>query len=70
MFQVMEHPSEGRVRYVRPATRFGETPATVRLPAPNLGEHTEAILADLGYSSAEIAVFRSKGIAKMVESTN
>ena len=45
MFQDVEHPSEGPIRMVRPATLFSETPASVRMVAPRLGQHTGSILA-------------------------
>lgn len=42
--------------------RLSQTPGTLRTRAPLLGEHTDEILASLGYSSAEIAGFRAEGI--------
>ena len=41
---------------------LSETPGRFRHRAPTLGEHTEAILAELGYRSAEIAELRTKGV--------
>jgi crotonobetainyl-CoA:carnitine CoA-transferase CaiB-like acyl-CoA transferase len=38
---------------------LSETPGTYRRPAPLLGEHTDEILASLGYDAAEIAVLRA-----------
>jgi crotonobetainyl-CoA:carnitine CoA-transferase CaiB-like acyl-CoA transferase len=55
-----EHPAAGRLRQSRPAARFSRTPAVIRRGAPGLGEHTEEILADLGYSNAEIVQLRSE----------
>jgi alpha-methylacyl-CoA racemase len=37
-----------------PAPRFSETPSSVRLPPPRIGEHTRDILSELGVSSADI----------------
>jgi crotonobetainyl-CoA:carnitine CoA-transferase CaiB-like acyl-CoA transferase len=55
-----EHPTAGRLRQTRPAARFSRTPAGIRHGAPGLGEHTQQILADLGYSAAEIAELNSE----------
>jgi formyl-CoA transferase len=38
---------------------FSATPAGFRLPPPRLGEHTEALLAELGYDAAEISEITS-----------
>jgi formyl-CoA transferase len=65
MFQVMEHPSEGPVRYVRPAVRFSQSPAAVRLPAPRLGQDTASVLAGLGYSEADIASLQASGVVSV-----
>jgi crotonobetainyl-CoA:carnitine CoA-transferase CaiB-like acyl-CoA transferase len=42
--------------------RLSRTPASVRGRAPILGEHTEIILGELGYSTDEIASFRTEGV--------
>ena len=58
-----DHPAAGRLRQTRPAARFSATPAEIRQGAPGLGEHTDAVLAELGYSRDEIGGLRARGIA-------
>jgi crotonobetainyl-CoA:carnitine CoA-transferase CaiB-like acyl-CoA transferase len=41
---------------------LSETPGTYRRHAPLLGEHTDEILASLGYGAAEIAALRAEGV--------
>jgi crotonobetainyl-CoA:carnitine CoA-transferase CaiB-like acyl-CoA transferase len=41
--------------------RFSDTPGSVRRHPPLLGEHTDEVLQDLGYTVAEIAKLRSDG---------
>ncbi len=57
-----DHPHVGRTRMTRPAARFAETPAELRLPAPMLGEHTEQVLTEIGLSSGQIADLRASGV--------
>ena len=45
-----EHPKAGTVKVVAPAVKMSETPATIDRPAPMVGEHTDEILAEFGYS--------------------
>src|ERR1700741_1686665 len=48
------HPDIGRVRQAVPAARFDRTPARIQGPAPRIGEHSAAVLAELGLGAAEI----------------
>jgi crotonobetainyl-CoA:carnitine CoA-transferase CaiB-like acyl-CoA transferase len=46
----------------RPPARLSATPAEIRRRAPTLGEHTDEILAELGFTSDQIAAFRRQGV--------
>ncbi|HVN30086.1 MAG TPA: CoA transferase [Candidatus Binataceae bacterium] len=43
----IEHPTAGTIRTVRPVARFSDTPNTIRLPPPLLGQHTDEVLGAL-----------------------
>jgi crotonobetainyl-CoA:carnitine CoA-transferase CaiB-like acyl-CoA transferase len=57
----IEHPALGRLRQVGPPFELHATPASVRTAPPLLGEQTDAILAELGYTAAEVARLRDEG---------
>ena len=52
-----DHPRAGLVRTTRPAAQYAQTPSNIRTHTPELGEHTNIILAELGYSAAQIDSF-------------
>jgi formyl-CoA transferase len=51
----------GRVPLTGPAAKFSRTPTRIRTGPPALGEHTDAILDELGISEGERAQLRSDG---------
>ena len=62
-FVDLEYPGMARPAPVaRPSVKLTETPATIRHRAPTLGEHTDEILGNLGYTGDEIAAFRAERV--------
>jgi len=57
----VEHPKMGKMKLVGNAVDMSRTPPSIDSPPPVLGEHTDEILAALGYASPAIADLRSKG---------
>jgi crotonobetainyl-CoA:carnitine CoA-transferase CaiB-like acyl-CoA transferase len=55
-------PKLGEIRIVNQAVKLSRTPASIATAPPELGEHTDEVLADLGYSAAEIRALRERKI--------
>jgi formyl-CoA transferase len=61
--RAVHHPVLGDIRVVGQPINMSENPQPEALrPTPELGQHTDSILADLGYDAATIADFRARGI--------
>ena len=58
----LEHPTLGRVDQVGIPFDLGGTPASIRLPPPLLGEHTDEILHEAGYDVPAIERLRAAGV--------
>jgi crotonobetainyl-CoA:carnitine CoA-transferase CaiB-like acyl-CoA transferase len=61
LIELMDQPGLGTVRQSRPAARFEQTPSGIAGPAPRIGQHTDAILAEVGYSASEIQALKATG---------
>ncbi len=57
-----EHPDVGRLRLMGQPLRFAGTPPADPGPPPALGQHTDEVLAELGYGDAARADLRARGI--------
>ena len=61
-FQRVEHPTEGNMLTMAVPVAFSASPGdSFRLPPPRLGEHTREVLAELGFSAAEIDEITASG---------
>jgi crotonobetainyl-CoA:carnitine CoA-transferase CaiB-like acyl-CoA transferase len=58
----IDQEGHGPLRAVAPPWKFAATPATVRAGAPLLGQHTDAVLAEAGYTPEEIADLRARQV--------
>lgn len=57
-----KHPEKGRIKMMGVPLRFSGVEQRLPNPAPLLGQHTDEILAGLGYSIEEIARLRRDGV--------
>ncbi|MFQ6029170.1 MAG: CaiB/BaiF CoA transferase family protein, partial [Dehalococcoidia bacterium] len=57
----LEHREAGKLRMVGPLAQFSETPLHTN-PPPALGQHTDEVLQELGFSDAEIRRWRESGV--------
>jgi len=60
--QSVDHHARGKTQLVGQPVTLSRTPAAVETSAPDAGEHSDEILADLGLSAAEIAALREAGV--------
>jgi len=58
----VDHPAAGRLTTLANPIRLADSPAAYRLPPPRLGEHTAAILSELGYAEADLTALRAAGV--------
>jgi crotonobetainyl-CoA:carnitine CoA-transferase CaiB-like acyl-CoA transferase len=56
------HPGAGPVKALGVPIKLSDTPGAVERAAPLLGEHTAALLTELGYSEAEQQALKSNGV--------
>lgn len=56
------HPIAGKIKVPGTPIKFSETPSEISKPAPVLGEDSDLILSELGYSKDEISQLRTDGV--------
>jgi crotonobetainyl-CoA:carnitine CoA-transferase CaiB-like acyl-CoA transferase len=57
----LRHPDKGAYQVVSTPLKFQRTPGEAQGPAPEVGQHTELTLLELGYTWDEIAVLKEQG---------
>jgi CoA:oxalate CoA-transferase len=64
MIVELDTPEGGKVKQVGISVKLSDTPGSIRSLAPKLGQHTDEILADLGYEQSQIERWREEGSIK------
>ena len=62
MVTEVDHPACGPMKLVSPPVKFSETKPSIRSPPPTLGQHTDGVLADLGWGEGDIKELREAGV--------
>ncbi|HZS43642.1 MAG TPA: CoA transferase [Blastocatellia bacterium] len=58
----VDHPKAGKTKAIGIPVKLSETPGAIRRPAPTLGQHTDEILHEVGYSNESIRALRERKI--------
>jgi len=58
----LEHPALGLIKSLATPIHLADSPLVYRRHPPRLGEHSDEVAAELGYSPAEIAQLRAQGV--------
>ena len=61
-FVPFDHPTYGRIEVIANPVKLSETPAAIRMPAPEFGQHTEEVLLEYGYTWEDIARLKEQGV--------
>jgi crotonobetainyl-CoA:carnitine CoA-transferase CaiB-like acyl-CoA transferase len=65
--RVVLHPTAGEIRQVGPAVLMSDTPPDIRMPPPLLGQHTEEVLLESGYTPAAVRKLIADGVAQAAD---
>ncbi len=62
MIVEQDHPKAGKIKMVANAIKVAGDPFVATRPAPDKGEQTDEVLAEIGYSQQQIAELRGRGV--------
>jgi crotonobetainyl-CoA:carnitine CoA-transferase CaiB-like acyl-CoA transferase len=62
LMEEVEHPVAGKMKFVGPPVRYSNATEGGSLPPPLVGEHTVAVLHELGYGEEEIEELRAQAV--------
>jgi len=61
-YTTVEHPVHRQIDMLANPVKLSTTPATIRTPAPEFGQHTEEVLLEYGYTWDDIGQFKEQGV--------
>ncbi|MFC1966763.1 CaiB/BaiF CoA transferase family protein, partial [Chloroflexota bacterium] len=61
-FVPFDHPAYGPIEVVANPIKLGKAKSTIRMPSPELGQHTEEVLLEHGYTWEDVARFKEQGV--------
>jgi formyl-CoA transferase len=62
MIKTVVHPSEGEIRQIGVPVKLSATPVlTEQRPAPGLGQHSDEVLREAGFTDAEVRALQVQG---------
>ena len=62
MVQEIDHPACGPIKLVNTPLKFSHAKPGIRTAPPTLGQHTDAILGDLGLEEGDIHRLKQEGV--------
>jgi len=62
MVETLMHPTVGATKVIGAPIKLSENEASLRTPPPVLGQHTDAVLTEIGYDASAIAGLRAKKV--------